>query len=173
MKMTSALLLTPPSCQIRKDEGDTGPMIASMMTNFFRAHLVKFVFSLNTPSVGVFTSSQGDIRLSGWVSVLPGETSVDFVPCLKASAACGFLTCQSAILRGLSDSYWLGDGPPWIYAEHTPNKKCKERDGNRKMTERLTSACHILANITRYRLPENARKSWVQSGFLNNDLEEF
>lgn len=51
--------------KIRKDEGDTGPMIASMMTNFFRAHLVKFVLSLNTPSVGVFTSSQGDSRLSG------------------------------------------------------------------------------------------------------------
>lgn len=81
---------------------------------------------------------------------MPGETSVDFVPCLKASAACGFLTCQSAILTGLGDSYRLGDGPPRIYAEHTPNKKCKERDGNRKMTERLTSAGHILANITRY-----------------------
>lgn len=65
MTMTYALLLTLPSCQIRKDEGDTGPMIASMMTNFFHAHLVKFVFSLNTPSVGVFTSSQGDSRLSG------------------------------------------------------------------------------------------------------------
>lgn len=38
------------------------------------------------------------------MSVLPAETSVDFVPRLEASAACGFLTCQSAILGGLGES---------------------------------------------------------------------
>lgn len=59
-------------------------------------------------------SKQRDSGLSAWVSGLPEETRVDFVPCLKAFALCGFLTCQSAILRSCDESYWLGDGPPRI-----------------------------------------------------------
>lgn len=77
-------------------------------------------------------------RLAGEAARLE-ETSVDVVPCLKAFAVCGFLTCQPAILGGLGESYRLGDGPPWIYAEHTPNKKMQrarwEPKAHRKVRE--------------------------------------
>lgn len=75
----------------------------NMMTKFFHAHLAAFLFSFQV-LVGMGGGGEvwwGDSRLSVGVSGLPGEASVDFVPCLEASAVCGFLTCQSAILRGL------------------------------------------------------------------------
>lgn len=165
-KSRSDLLCCSHALQIKwKMKGNTGPMILNMMTKFFPAHLVKSLFSLKTLFVGAFSNMQDDSRLSGWVSGLPEETSVDFVPCLKASAVCGFLTCQAAILRGLGESYWLEDGPPWIYAEHTPNKKCRERDGNQKRTERserCTSGVQIWEFNTAHWL--KASKCWLLSG---------
>lgn len=123
-KSRSDLLCCSHSLQIKwKMRGNTGAVILNMMTKFFPAHLVSLFLKKKTLFVGTFSSIHGDSRLSGCISCLPEETSVDFVPCLKAFAVCGFLTCQSAILRGLGESYWLGDGPPWIYAEHTPKKK--------------------------------------------------
>lgn len=136
-KLRSDLPCCSHSLQMKWEmKGNTGSMTLNMMTKFFPAHLVKSRFSSKTIFVGAFSNVQDDSRPSGWISGLPEETWVDCVPCLKAFAVCGFLTCQSTILRGLGESYWLRDGPPWIYAEHTPNKKCREHNGNQKLTER-------------------------------------
>ncbi len=55
------------------------------------------------------------------------------------------------------------DGPPWIYAEHTPNKKCREHRGNQKLTERserCTSGVQIWEiNIVYWQKPG---KCWLQ-----------
>lgn len=126
VKRRSDLLCCSHSLRIEwKMKGNTGPMI---LEHDGVLQCTSGLFFKTSFSLVVFPSVQGDSRLSGWVSGLPQETSVDFVSCLKAFAVCGFLTCQSAILRGLGESYWLGDGPPRIHAEHTPNKKCRERE---------------------------------------------
>lgn len=79
-----------------------GSMILNMITKFFTAHLVTKFKALY---VGVISYMQHNSMLFGWRSGLPEETWVDFVPRLKAFTVCGFLTCQSTILRGLGESY--------------------------------------------------------------------
>lgn len=113
------LLLTLPSPWMKKWKETLVPRHWAR----WRPSVHIWPFLQNLFGSGVFPGVQSDSRLSGRVSGLPQETSVDFVSCLKAFAVCGFLTCQSTILRGLGESCRLGDGPPRIYAEHIPNKK--------------------------------------------------
>lgn len=136
--------------------GNTGSMILNMMTKFFPAHLVKALFFKNS-SCWSFFQSAGRLQ-AVWLNKWLAWGDISWLCSLPKGICCMWFPNLS--VRNPQRPWWvILTWRPWIYAEHTHNKKCRDQDGNQKLTERSersTSGIQIWEMNTRYWL--NASK---------------